>query len=247
MLLMPAVGVFRNEFPTIDGGTMSFDLEGQRVIVTGAARGIGRAVSRRFAELGAKVSGWDIDPGPISGDAAFVHTAAADVTDEASVDAAFAASKAALGTVSVLIANAGVNGPTKPAWDYTLEDWNHVINVDLTGVFVTTRPAVIDMREKGYGRNGVSKTAVWRDKLDSIGVTAAASILRDDHAVIEAYLGREMDDDEVRRAMTVKSCRPRLPGFCWFAEWYGDGASPSVPRSRFPETRIFQRATTNSL
>ena len=93
MLLMPAVGVFRNEFPTIDGGTMSFDLEGQRVIVTGAARGIGRAVSRRFAELGAKVSGWDIDPGPISGDAAFVHTAAADVTDEASVDAAFAASK----------------------------------------------------------------------------------------------------------------------------------------------------------
>jgi 3-oxoacyl-[acyl-carrier protein] reductase len=131
---------------------MSFDLEGQRVIVTGAARGIGRAVSHRFAELGAKVSGWDIDPQPIAGDAAFVHTVIADVTDEASVDGAFSASKAALGEVSVLVANAGVNGPTKPAWDYTLDDWNHVINVDLTGVFVTTRPAIIHMRETGYGR-----------------------------------------------------------------------------------------------
>jgi 3-oxoacyl-[acyl-carrier protein] reductase len=131
---------------------MSFDLEGQRVIVTGAARGIGRAIADRFAEFGAKVSGWDLDPGPIAGDAAFVHTVTADVTDEASVDAAFTASKAALGGVSVLIANAGVNGPTKPAWEYTLDDWNHVINVDLTGVFVTTRPAVIHMREKGYGR-----------------------------------------------------------------------------------------------
>ena len=131
---------------------MSFDLEGQTVIVTGAARGIGRAVSHRFAELGAKVSGWDLDIGPIAGDAAFVHTVTADVTDEASIDAAFTASKAALGGVSVLVANAGVNGPTKPAWDYTLDEWNHVINVDLSGVFVTTRPAIVHMREKGYGR-----------------------------------------------------------------------------------------------
>jgi 3-oxoacyl-[acyl-carrier protein] reductase len=114
---------------------MSFDLEGQRVIVTGAARGIGLAVSRRFAELGAKVSGWDLDIAPIAADAAFTHTVTADVTDEASVDAAFSASKQALGGVSVLVANAGVNGPTKSAWDYTLDDWNNVIEVDLTACF----------------------------------------------------------------------------------------------------------------
>ena len=50
---------------------MSFDLGGQTVIVTGAARGIGRAISRRFADLGARISGWDLDTGPIAGDAAF--------------------------------------------------------------------------------------------------------------------------------------------------------------------------------
>ena len=59
---------------------MSFDLNGQTVIVTAAARGIGRAISRRFAERGARVSGWDLDNGPIAGDAAFVHGVTADMT-----------------------------------------------------------------------------------------------------------------------------------------------------------------------
>lgn len=131
---------------------MSFDLDGQTAIVTGAARGVGFAISRRLAELGARVSGWDIDCAPIAGDPGFAHHVKADVTDETSVGAAFAASRQVLGDINILIANAGVNGPTKPTWDYTLEEWNHVINVDLTGVFLTTRPALDHMRQTGYGR-----------------------------------------------------------------------------------------------
>ncbi|MFY0613853.1 MAG: SDR family oxidoreductase [Hyphomicrobiaceae bacterium] len=131
---------------------MSFALEKQTVIVTGAARGIGRAISHRFAELGAIVSGWDRDLGPIRGDAAFKHCAEVDVTDEASVRDGFEASLEALGDVSVFIANAGVNGATKPTWEYSLEEWNFVINVDLTGVFVSTRQAITHMRARDYGR-----------------------------------------------------------------------------------------------
>jgi 2-dehydro-3-deoxy-L-rhamnonate dehydrogenase (NAD+) len=131
---------------------MSFDLENQTVIVTGAARGIGLAISHRFAELGAIVSGWDLDLAPIENDPAFAHCAVVDVTNEASVAAGFAASSQAIGDVHVFVANAGVNGATKPTWEYSLEEWNHVINVDLNGVFVSCRPAITHMRNKGYGR-----------------------------------------------------------------------------------------------
>ena len=131
---------------------MSFELEGTGVIITGAAKGIGLAVARRFSELGAKVSGWDIDPSPMQSEPALAHSVTADVTDEASVAAAYTASKNALGSVSVLIANAGINGPTKPSWEYSLNEWDRVISVDLTGVFLSTKAVLPDMREVGYGR-----------------------------------------------------------------------------------------------
>ncbi len=131
---------------------MSFDLQDHAIIVTGAARGIGLAISQRFAELGARVSGWDRDCADIESDRAFSHVALVDVTDEASVSAGFAASLDSLGSISVLVANAGINGPTKPAWEYTLEEWNEVLDVDLTGVFLCTRALIGHMRERGYGR-----------------------------------------------------------------------------------------------
>jgi len=131
---------------------MSRDFDGQNVIVTGAARGIGLAISERLHSLGALVSGWDRDCAPVADSEVFAHRADIDVTDPEQVDDAFDASQRALGHVDVVVANAGVNGPTKPAWEYTLDEWNHVINVDLTGVFLTTRVAIEHMQSRDYGR-----------------------------------------------------------------------------------------------
>ena len=132
---------------------MSFDLEGSRVVVTGAARGIGRAISTRFAELGAQVCGWDIRSDLMRSETdVFKHTEEVDVSDEDSVQRAATSTLNAIGGIDVVVANAGVNGPTKPTWNYSVEEWQRVIDVNLTGVFLTTRAFLNNMRERGTGR-----------------------------------------------------------------------------------------------
>ena len=131
---------------------MSFELENRNVIVTGAARGIGYEVARRFNELGAVVCGWDLNDSAIQSDSIFRHTCNVDVSDEKDVSQAFASTLNMFGRIDILVANAGVNGPTKPAWEYSLQEWNNVINVDLTGVFLTSRAVVGHMRDNDFGR-----------------------------------------------------------------------------------------------
>jgi 3-oxoacyl-[acyl-carrier protein] reductase len=118
-------------------------------VVTGARRGIGLGIAEHLGALGATVVGWDRQ---LSDNPLFREFITCDVTDEAEVKHAAARSLEVLGHVDILINNAGVNGPTKPTWDYTLEEWNEVLAVDLTGVFLCSRALVGPMRERGYGR-----------------------------------------------------------------------------------------------
>ena len=131
---------------------MGFDIEGHKFIVTGAANGIGLAISRRLSELGAKVSGWDLYDDAMASDPAFTHSIKVDVTDENSIQTAVKESIQKLGGLQGLIANAGINGPTKPTWEYSKKEWEHVMSVDLTGVFLSTRAVLHHMRKHGYGR-----------------------------------------------------------------------------------------------
>ena len=131
---------------------MGFDIEGHKFIVTGAAKGIGLAISQRLSELGAKGSGWDLYDDAMASDPAFTHSVKVDVTDENSIQAAVKESIQKLGGLQGLIANAGINGPTKPTWEYSKKEWEHVMSVDLTGVFLSTRAVLHHMRKHGYGR-----------------------------------------------------------------------------------------------
>ena len=131
---------------------MGFDIEGDKFIVTGAARGIGLEISRKLSELGAKVSGWDLNHEAMASEPAFTHRIKVDVTDEKSIQSAVKESIQKLGGLQGLIANAGINGPTKPIWEYSKKEWEHVMSVDLTGVFLSTKAVLHHMKKNGYGR-----------------------------------------------------------------------------------------------
>ena len=131
---------------------MGFDIEGDKFIVTGAARGIGLEISRKLSELGAKVSGWDLNDEAMASEPAFTHRVKVDVTDEKSIQSAVKESIQKLGGLQGLIANAGINGPTKPIWEYSKKEWEHVMSVDLTGVFLSTKAVLHHMKKNGYGR-----------------------------------------------------------------------------------------------
>jgi len=121
----------------------SRNTEGRAVVVTGGASGIGKAIAEAFTANGDRVAVLDR-----SGAAGSI---AVDVSDEASVKAAFAAARSQLGTIDILVNSAGLLTES-PLEDMTLAMWNETIAVDLTGVFLCCREVVGEMRQQKWGR-----------------------------------------------------------------------------------------------
>jgi NAD(P)-dependent dehydrogenase (short-subunit alcohol dehydrogenase family) len=115
-----------------------FDLKGKTALVTGAARGIGKATADLLEKAGAKVTRIDVDPLP--------GVVFADVSSESSEEKAFKET----GPVDILVNNAGI-AVRKNALDISAEEWDRVIGVNLRGVFLCSRVAARGMKERGGG------------------------------------------------------------------------------------------------
>lgn len=131
-------------------------LEGQTAIVTGAARGIGEAIARRLAADGAAVLIADIDAAEAERAAASIGSnalaAQLDVTEPVSWDSAVRTAVETWGRVDILVNNAGIAGRSAPIGELSFEEWQQVIDIDLTGVFLGCRAVIPIMTERGYGR-----------------------------------------------------------------------------------------------
>jgi len=132
------------------------DLKGRNAVVTGGAAGIGFAVAQRLAHSGAQVTLWDRDARALAETskaiAGGVHEVAVDVADEASVRRALEETLAKMGRVDALVCSAGITGPNTATWEYPVDAWKQVLDVNLTGVFLCNRAVVPHMRANDYGR-----------------------------------------------------------------------------------------------
>ena len=128
-------------------------------VVTGAGSGIGRAVARRFAAEGARVACVDLDADSAAATAQEIEPAggaarpyACDVSDDSAVEDVLGRIEADFGEpLSILHANAGIEGPIIPFWDVDTEEWDRVFAVNVRGPFLCAKHAVPSMRRKGRG------------------------------------------------------------------------------------------------
>ncbi len=127
-------------------------------VVTGAASGMGLGIARRLAEAGRRVALLDLDGDAATGaadeltrDGATAVAAKVDVTDRGGVDDAFARVRDELGPVEILVTSAGFD-EFRPFTDITLDAWEHMLAVNLTGTFHCIQAAIPDMLAAGWGR-----------------------------------------------------------------------------------------------
>ena len=172
---------------------LEIDFEGRTVLITGAATGIGRATALAFAAARAAVVIGDVDPRAedtaseiiaAGGKAAFQKT---DVSDNAQVQALVARAVSEFGALDIAFNNAGLLPPTAPLAEQTEDDWNRIMRVDVTGVFLCLKHELVQMAKAGRGAivNTASVAGLRADpgmapyvaaKHAVVGLTKAAAI-----------------------------------------------------------------------
>ena len=175
------------------------DLNGRHAVITGGATGLGFAIAQRMLASGGSVTLWDRDDkaltracGELGAKAGSVQV---DVGDHASVVAAVKKTLENNKTIDALVNSAGVAGANAKTWDYDLQEWHKVIQVNLNGLFYCCREIVPHMRANNYGRVVNIASVAGKDGNPNASAYSASKA-----AVIglTKSLGKELADTGVR-------------------------------------------------
>lgn len=129
-------------------------LADKHAVITGGGSGIGAAIAETLASQGARITVMGRSEGPISemaGRLGHAQAVTCDVTDQASIDTAFAKARDGFGPVQILVNNAG-SGESAPFGAITADQWDSMLAVNLTGVFRCTQAVLKEMTDAGWGR-----------------------------------------------------------------------------------------------
>jgi NAD(P)-dependent dehydrogenase (short-subunit alcohol dehydrogenase family) len=175
------------------------DFGGRHAVVTGGATGLGLAIAQRLVASGGRVTLWDRHEAGAAkaarelGGAA--HAVAVDVADPASVQRAVAATRANAPRIDALVNSAGITGPNTTLWDYPVDAWRQVMDVNLTGLFLCCREIVPAMREAGYGRIVNIASVAGKDGNPN---ASAYSASKAGVIALTKSLGKELADTGIR-------------------------------------------------
>ena len=129
----------------------NINLKNKVAVVTGGAQGFGLAITKRFLTSGAHVVIWDRDEKILSSvEEKNTTKVIVDVTNFQKIEEATKETLSQLGRIDILVNNAGIAGPSYTTWEYPIEEWQKVIDIDLSGVFYCCKSIVPVMQKNNY-------------------------------------------------------------------------------------------------
>ena len=207
------------------------DLKNKVAVVTGGAQGFGLAIVEKFLASEAKVIIWDKDKEMMNslnlGDN--VHTVEVDVTNFDSVNKATEQSLQISDSIDILVNNAGIAGPSFKTWEYPIEEWQKVIDIDLSGVFYCCKSVVPHMIEKNYGKIvNIASIAGKEGNPNAMPYSAAkAGVI-----ALTKSLGKDLADKNIAvNCVTPAAAKTRI--FDQISQEHIDYMLSKIPRNRF--------------
>ena len=208
----------------------NINLKNKVAVVTGGAQGFGLAIAKRFLVSGAQVVIWDIDEKILlSVEEKNITKIIVDVTSFQKIEEATKETLSLFGRIDILVNNAGIAGPSYTTWEYPIEEWQKVIDIDLNGVFYCCKSIVPVMKKNNYGRIiNIASIAGKEGNPNAMPYSAAkAGVI-----ALTKSLGKELANNNIAvNCITPAAAKTRI--FDQISQEHIDYMLSKIPRNRF--------------
>ena len=216
---------------------ITFDFKNRTAIVTGGAQGFGFDIAKRFLKSGAKVIIWDNDPKAIESAIKKINNSnlSSNVVDVSNYEEVEKNVREIIknSNIDILINNAGITGPTATLWEYDIEMWKKVVEINLMGTFNCCRSIVPNMIKNNYGR--IVNVASVAGK-DGNANASAYSVGKAGAIGLTKSLGKELAEKNIAvNAVTPAGAKTRI--LDQMTKEHVQRMLSKVPRSRFLELK----------